>query len=230
MLSRESDLAFIARLLAEEGLSYHVEHLDGEAAKDADTRGQARHVLVITDAGAALPELGAVRFYPPPQECARAGRTKNKKAARGRLFANRRSRLLLHRIGSFAGCVFGSVGSVACSILGRIGSLAGSILGRIGGLANNVGRGGTGSGGGACSGVGSSGGGGVNSRSSGRSGSHDRRSSGCSRSGSGCSRIFFLAASGEGNGSNQGGQQKRVFHALSSIKGVEQLPVIVGTL
>ena len=219
MLSRESDLAFIARLLAEEGLSYHVEHLDGDAAKDADTQGQARHVLVITDAGAALPELGAVRFYPPPQECARAGRTKNKKAARGRLFANRRSRLLLHRIGSFAGCVFGSVGSVACSILGRIG-----------GLANNVGRGGTGSGRSACSGVGSSGGGGVNSRSSGRSGSHDRRSSGCSRSGSGCSRIFFLAASGEGNGSNQGGQQERVFHALSSIKGVEQLPAIVGTL
>ena len=26
---RESDLAFVARLLAEEGLSYHVEHLDG---------------------------------------------------------------------------------------------------------------------------------------------------------------------------------------------------------
>ena len=154
----------------------------------------------------------------------------NKKAARGRLFANRRSRLLLHRIGSFAGCVFGSVGSIASSILGRIGSLAGSILGRIGGLANNVGRGGTGSGGGACSGVGSSGGGGVNGRSSGRSGSQDRSSSGCSRSGSGCSRFFFLAASGEGNGSNQGGQQKRVFHALSSIKGVEQLPVIVGTL
>ena len=59
---RESDLAFISRLLAEEGLSYHVEHLDGAAAKDADSRGQARHVLVITDAGAALPELGAVRF------------------------------------------------------------------------------------------------------------------------------------------------------------------------
>ena len=62
MLSRESDLAFISRLLAEEGLSYHVEHLDGEEAKNADTRGQARHVLVISDAGAALPDLGAVRF------------------------------------------------------------------------------------------------------------------------------------------------------------------------
>jgi type VI secretion system secreted protein VgrG len=59
---RESDLAFVTRLLAEEGLSYHVEHLDGDAARDADTQGQARHVLVITDAAASLPDLGAVRF------------------------------------------------------------------------------------------------------------------------------------------------------------------------
>jgi uncharacterized protein involved in type VI secretion and phage assembly len=32
MLSRESDLDFVARLLAQEGLSYRFEHLEGEAA------------------------------------------------------------------------------------------------------------------------------------------------------------------------------------------------------
>jgi type VI secretion system secreted protein VgrG len=63
---RESDLAFMTRLLAEEGLSYHVEHLDdsddNQAAQAADSQGQARHVLVITDAAAAAPDLGQVRF------------------------------------------------------------------------------------------------------------------------------------------------------------------------
>ena len=63
---RETDLAFITRLLAEEGLSYHVEHLDdndyNKAAKSANEQGQARHVLVITDAAAARPYLGQVRF------------------------------------------------------------------------------------------------------------------------------------------------------------------------
>jgi type VI secretion system secreted protein VgrG len=58
----ESDLDFITRLLREEGLSYHFEHLDGDSAKQADSQGQARHVLVITDAAAALPDLGQVRF------------------------------------------------------------------------------------------------------------------------------------------------------------------------
>ncbi len=59
---RESDLAFVTRLLAEEGLSYHFEHLDGDAAKQADDQGHARHVLVITDRGAVLPDLGQARF------------------------------------------------------------------------------------------------------------------------------------------------------------------------
>jgi type VI secretion system secreted protein VgrG len=63
---RESDLEFITRLLAEEGLSYRVEHLDGEAAKSATQQGKdnvkARHVLVITDAEATRPDLGQTRF------------------------------------------------------------------------------------------------------------------------------------------------------------------------
>jgi type VI secretion system secreted protein VgrG len=62
MLSRESDLTFMSRLLAEEGLSYHFEHLDGDAAKDADEKGHARHVLVITDRHARAPDLGSARF------------------------------------------------------------------------------------------------------------------------------------------------------------------------
>jgi type VI secretion system secreted protein VgrG len=62
MLSRESDLAFMSRLLAEEGLSYHFEHLDGDAAKQADDQGHARHLLVITDRHATLPDLGDARF------------------------------------------------------------------------------------------------------------------------------------------------------------------------
>ena len=59
---RESDLEFVTRLLAEEGLSFHFEHLDGDAAKDADSAGHARHVLVITDAAAERPDLGEARF------------------------------------------------------------------------------------------------------------------------------------------------------------------------
>lgn len=59
---RESDLDFVQRLLAEEGLSYHFEHLDGQAAADADAAQHARHVLVITDRLAPRTELGSVRF------------------------------------------------------------------------------------------------------------------------------------------------------------------------
>lgn len=59
---RESDLDFLARLLAEEGLSYRFEHLDGQAARDADIHGHARHVLVITDSAAARADLGEARF------------------------------------------------------------------------------------------------------------------------------------------------------------------------
>jgi len=59
---RESDFAFVSRLLAEEGLSYSFEHLDGDAAAGADAQGQARHCLVIRDRAAAVPSLGPVRF------------------------------------------------------------------------------------------------------------------------------------------------------------------------
>jgi type VI secretion system secreted protein VgrG len=59
---RESDLDFVQRLLAEEGLSHHFEHLDGQAAADADATQHAKHVLVVTDRLAQRPSLGAVRF------------------------------------------------------------------------------------------------------------------------------------------------------------------------
>ena len=59
---RESDLDFVSRLLAEEGLSYHFEHLEGDAAASADQTAQARHVLVITDRTAPRPDLGPARF------------------------------------------------------------------------------------------------------------------------------------------------------------------------
>ncbi len=59
---RETDLAFVQRLLAAEGLSYHFEHLDGQAASDADAAAHARHVMVITDRLVQRPALGTVRF------------------------------------------------------------------------------------------------------------------------------------------------------------------------
>jgi type VI secretion system secreted protein VgrG len=59
---RESDREFVSRLLAEEGLSYHFEHLDGDAARGADQQGHARHVLLISDAAAPRAELGPTRF------------------------------------------------------------------------------------------------------------------------------------------------------------------------
>jgi type VI secretion system secreted protein VgrG len=59
---RESDLAFVQRLLASEGLSYHFEHLDGQAASDADAAAHARHVMVITDRLVQRPALGTARF------------------------------------------------------------------------------------------------------------------------------------------------------------------------
>jgi type VI secretion system secreted protein VgrG len=62
MQYHESDLDFVARLLAEEGLSYHFEQLSGEQAASATQAGRARHRLVITDEQAARPDLGEVRF------------------------------------------------------------------------------------------------------------------------------------------------------------------------
>lgn len=59
---RESDLDFVQRLLAEEGLSYHFEHLDGQAAVDADAAQHAKHVMVIADRLAERASLGTVRF------------------------------------------------------------------------------------------------------------------------------------------------------------------------
>lgn len=59
---RETDLAFVQRLLAAEGLSYHFEHLDGQAASDADAAAHARHVLVVTDRLVQRTALGSVRF------------------------------------------------------------------------------------------------------------------------------------------------------------------------
>ncbi|NRF69454.1 type VI secretion system tip protein VgrG [Aquincola sp. S2] len=57
---RESDLAFVSRLLAEEGLSYHFEH-DATGAS-LDSAKNALHTLVISDRRAARPEHGTVRF------------------------------------------------------------------------------------------------------------------------------------------------------------------------
>ena len=63
---RESDLAFVQRLLAEEGLSYRFEHAD--SADTGHDGSQARHCLVISDAQ-GLPDqqrdLGAIRFALP---------------------------------------------------------------------------------------------------------------------------------------------------------------------
>ena len=53
---RESDFAFVTRLLAEEGLSYHFEHLDGAAS--GDKPAHAMHVLVVTDRASERPSLG----------------------------------------------------------------------------------------------------------------------------------------------------------------------------
>jgi type VI secretion system secreted protein VgrG len=59
---RETDLAFAHRLLAEEGLLYRFEHLEGSLAEEADAAGHARHVMVIFEASAPAPALGPLRF------------------------------------------------------------------------------------------------------------------------------------------------------------------------
>ncbi|MCW7536714.1 type VI secretion system tip protein VgrG [Aquabacterium sp. A7-Y] len=62
---RETDLEFVTRLLAEEGLSYHFEHLGADGARQAHTQGHAKHVLLITDRATERPQLGDVRFTRP---------------------------------------------------------------------------------------------------------------------------------------------------------------------
>jgi type VI secretion system secreted protein VgrG len=61
----ESDLAFVLRLMAEEGLSFRFEQLSGEAAAQADQSKHARHQLIVSDRRSqrqARPDLGALRF------------------------------------------------------------------------------------------------------------------------------------------------------------------------
>ncbi len=59
---RETDLAFVTRLLAQEGLHYWFEHLGDDAGAQADAGGLARHVMVIADAQAQRTDLGPIRF------------------------------------------------------------------------------------------------------------------------------------------------------------------------
>jgi type VI secretion system secreted protein VgrG len=55
---RASDLAFLTRLLVDEGLSYRFEHdQDGDAASDAPSTSESKHRLVIFDAHAAAPPM-----------------------------------------------------------------------------------------------------------------------------------------------------------------------------
>jgi len=59
---RESDLAFVSRLLAQEGLHFWFEHLSGDDGTQADAQGLARHVMVIADAQVERSDLGPIRF------------------------------------------------------------------------------------------------------------------------------------------------------------------------
>lgn len=55
---RETDLAFVQRLLAEEGLNLRFEHPD----EATDKTEHARHCLVVFDDDNDLPDLGAIRY------------------------------------------------------------------------------------------------------------------------------------------------------------------------
>jgi len=60
---RETDAAFVARLLSEEGWNWRLDHVDdGQALSSAKA---AKHCLVIHDAQAKRPDLGALRFGKP---------------------------------------------------------------------------------------------------------------------------------------------------------------------
>ena len=54
----ESDFAFVERLLAEEGIHWHVEH-----AGDAGSAGLGAHTLVFADHNDAFADLGPIRFH-----------------------------------------------------------------------------------------------------------------------------------------------------------------------
>ncbi|WP_430504684.1 type VI secretion system Vgr family protein [Ralstonia pseudosolanacearum] len=62
---RETDFAFIERLLAEEGLSYRFEHQQGDAQSGSGKSAQSRHCLVIFDNDAERPACAQpeIRFH-----------------------------------------------------------------------------------------------------------------------------------------------------------------------
>ncbi|MBC7954519.1 MAG: type VI secretion system tip protein VgrG [Cytophagales bacterium] len=60
---RETDAAFVTRLLSEEGWNHRLDHSDdGKPLSEAKA---AKHCLVISDAQAQRPDLGALRFGKP---------------------------------------------------------------------------------------------------------------------------------------------------------------------
>ncbi|MEK8032530.1 type VI secretion system tip protein VgrG [Ideonella sp. DXS29W] len=62
---RQTDLAFVDRLLAEEGLVFHFEHPDDQFDTGSAAEAQARHVMVITDGASQRLTLRPVRFTQP---------------------------------------------------------------------------------------------------------------------------------------------------------------------
>ncbi|MDE2402462.1 MAG: type VI secretion system tip protein VgrG, partial [Burkholderiales bacterium] len=61
---READWAFVTRLMAREGWSWHIDH-DGDAQGAIAGPRAAKHTLVIFDHNAKRPDLGALRFSRP---------------------------------------------------------------------------------------------------------------------------------------------------------------------